>query len=153
MHTYIDEQDTSDDIEEINNMLPHSTQAVYLPYTSTSIGKPYTSTSIGKPSTSTAIINDIDPIPTPSSTAFINDSHIMPLLPHHAHNSTTARAYWFVNNKKVSHNVELRIYNVQDEHEKVFQVELLPKAKCTCVATFKCAHILNSFLINENNII
>ena len=74
--------------------------------------------------------------------------------PAHKHNSTIARAYWFVNNKKVSHNFELKIYNVKDERENIFQVELLPQAKCSCVATFQCAHILavqyiNGISINE----
>ena len=125
------EQDTSDDMEEINYMPPSPLQD--LPFVSMTPPQVL-------PSTSSNILSETLPMPPP---------------PLHAHNSTIARAYWFVNNKKVSHNVELKIYNVQDEHEKVYQVELLPKAKCTCVATFKCAHILavqhiNGFPINEN---
>lgn len=63
----------------------------------------------------------------------------------------------YVKNKKVHHNIELKLYQVIDEKDQPHQVVLLPKPKCSCevhkhTKNELCAHILAVKNLNGEDI-
>lgn len=56
--------------------------------------------------------------------------------------SQEARAKWLVDNKRIKHFTEEKIYHVKSESDNVYIVNLSNRPECTCPAKKNCVHIL-----------
>jgi hypothetical protein len=56
--------------------------------------------------------------------------------------SQEARAKWLVDNNRVKHLTEEKLYHVRSDSDKVYIVNLTNKPECTCPAKKNCVHIL-----------
>jgi hypothetical protein len=56
--------------------------------------------------------------------------------------SQESRAKWLVDNKRIKHFIEDKIYHVNSESGNVYIVKLSNKPECTCPAKKNCVHIL-----------
>ncbi|RNA00624.1 hypothetical protein BpHYR1_041164 [Brachionus plicatilis] len=75
----------------------------------------------------------------------------VPALIQYVGDDSIDRAMWFYNKNKVSHNINLGIYNVTDEAGTILQVYMYPNSKCSCAEEKNCSHILAVFIANEKN--
>jgi hypothetical protein len=66
--------------------------------------------------------------------------------------SQEARAKWLVDNKRVKHYTEDKIYHVKSDNAKMYTVILNSKPECTCIAKNNCVHILACKYINGEDI-
>lgn len=56
--------------------------------------------------------------------------------------SQEARAKWLVDNNRIKHITEDKLYHVKSESDNVYIVNLSNKPECTCPAKKNCVHIL-----------
>lgn len=68
-----------------------------------------------------------------------NTDSVKPLfkLPNY-HNAKIARAIWFNTSKRITFNEEYKVYQIRDESDNIFMVQLMPIATRSCVEKSNC---------------